>query len=182
MYIVLIILGNVVFFAGLFCLIAAFRPSQFKVSRSVTMTASPERIFPHVNELRKWEAWNPWGRLDPNTQITYDGPPSGVGASYTWAGNMNVGEGRSTITESQLNQRILFRLEFMKPMQATNTAEFTFAPSGGQTVVTWTMSGKNNFLGKVFSLFVNCDKMIGGQFEKGLAAIKLLVETEGTGG
>ena len=164
----------------LLILIVATRPSQFRVSRSARMTAPPDRIFPQVNELHKWEAWNPWGKLDPNTKLVYAGPPAGVGASYTWAGNNQVGEGMSTIINSQPNERVLLRLDFAKPMKATNMAEFTFVPDGSQTVVTWSMTGKYNFVGKAFGLFVNCDTMIGGQFEKGLAAIKSLVETSPT--
>ena len=161
---------------GLFVIIAAMRPSEFRVTRFATITAPPEQVFPQVNELRKWEAWNPWGKMDPNCRMTYAGPPAGVGASYAWAGNNKVGEGRSTITESKPNELVRFRLEFAKPMKATNTAEFTFRPEGDQTVVTWTMSGRNNFVGKAFGLVANCDKMIGGQFEKGLAQMKSLVE------
>lgn len=161
----------------LFILVVATRPSQFRVTRSARMTAPPDRIFAQVNELRKWEAWNPWGKLDPNTKLVYDGPPAGVGASYTWAGNNQVGEGMNTIINSQPGERVLLRLDFAKPMKATNMAEFTFVPDGSQTVVTWSMTGKYNFVGKVFGLFVNCDTMIGGQFEKGLAAMKSLVET-----
>jgi uncharacterized protein YndB with AHSA1/START domain len=170
------ILVGLAVIAVLFLVIVATRPSDFRVTRSAAMTAPPEQVFSQVNELRHWEAWNPWGRLDPNCKITYDGPPAGVGASYAWAGNHKVGEGRNTIMESKPNERVRFRLEFAKPMKATNTAEFTFRSDGDQTVVTWTMSGKNNFIGKAFGLLVNCDKMIGGQFEKGLAQMKSLVE------
>jgi len=162
---------------GLFIVIVALRPSNFSVTRSAAIAAPPEQVFPHVNELRNWEAWNPWGKLDPNCKMTYDGPPAGVGASYAWAGNNKIGEGRNTITESRPDELVRFRLEFAKPMKATNLAEFTFQPEGDRTVVTWTMSGKHNFIGKAFGLIVNCDKMLGGQFEKGLAQMKALVET-----
>jgi len=162
---------------GLFIVIVALRPSNFSVTRSAAIAAPPEQVFPHVNELRNWEAWNPWGKLDPNCKMTYDGPPAGVGASYAWAGNNKIGEGRNTITESRPDELVRFRLEFAKPMKATNLAEFTLQPEGDRTVVTWTMSGKHNFIGKAFGLIVNCDKMLGGQFEKGLAQMKALVET-----
>ena len=162
--------------AGLFAIVVAMRPSDFRVTRSAAIAARPEQVFPQVNELRNWEAWNPWGKMDPNCKMTYAGPPAGVGASYAWAGNNKVGEGRNTVTVSKPNQLVRFRLEFEKPMKATNTAEFTFEPEGDQTVVTWTMSGRNNFVGKVFGLIVDCDKMIGSQFENGLAQMKSLVE------
>jgi uncharacterized protein YndB with AHSA1/START domain len=170
------ILLALAFILLLLFVVIAGRPGEFVVSRRTKISAPPEQVFPRVNELRNWEAWNPWGKLDPNCKITYDGPPAGVGASYAWAGNSKVGEGRNTVTASKPNELVCFRLEFVKPMKATNTAEFTFQPDGDETVVTWTMSGKNNFAGKLFGLVVNCDKMIGGQFEKGLAQMKSLVE------
>jgi hypothetical protein len=154
----------------------AGQPNEFVVSRQTRIGGSAEQIFPHVNELRNWEAWNPWAPLDPNCQLTYSGPSAGVGASYAWSGNNKIGAGRNTITESRPNERVRFRLEFLKPMVATNTAEFTFQSDGGSTVLTWTMSGKRNFPGKLFGLVLNCDKMIGNHFEKGLAKIKSLVE------
>ena len=161
---------------GLFIVIVASRPSDFNVTRSAAIAAPPEQVFPYVNELRNWEAWNPWGNLDPNCRMTYDGPPAGVGASYTWAGNSKVGEGRNTITESRPSELVRFRLEFARPVKATNIAEFTFQPEGDETIVSWTMSGKHNFIGRAFGLVVSCDQMLGGQFEKGLAQMKSLVE------
>jgi len=161
----------------LFVIVVASRPSDFSISRSAAIAAPAEIVFNQVNTLRSWEAWNPWGKLDPNIKMTYDGPPAGVGASYAWTGNSKVGEGRSTIVESKSAQLVRFRLEFMKPMKAINTAEFTFKPDGDQTAVTWTMNGKCNFVGKAFGLLFNCDKMIGCQFEQGLAAMKSVAES-----
>jgi hypothetical protein len=160
----------------LFLVIVASRPSDFRVSRSLAIAAPAETVFDQVNTLRQWEAWNPWGKMDPHARMTYEGPPAGVGASYSWVGNSKVGEGRSTIIESKHSELVRFRLEFFKPMKATNMAEFTFKPEGSKTTVTWTMTGKNNFIGKAFGLVVNCDKMIGCQFEKGLADMKTMVE------
>jgi hypothetical protein len=171
------ILIGLVIVVALFVLIVATRPSDFRVSRSLAITAPAAVVFAQVNTLRSWEAWNPWGKMDPNARMTYDGPPSGVGASYRWTGNSKVGEGRNTIVESKPNESVRFRLEFLKPMKSTNEAEFTFKPEGAQTEVTWTMTGKNSFVGKIFGLIVNCDKMIGCQFEKGLAAMKSVVES-----
>lgn len=171
------ILIGVAIVVVLFLLFVASRPSDFRVSRSLTMSAPAETVFAQVNILRQWEAWNPWGKMDPNARMTYEGPAAGVGASYTWAGNNKVGEGRSTIVESKPSELVLFRLEFFKPMKAVNTAEFTFKPEGGKTAVTWTMSGKNNFMGKLFGLLINCDKMVGEQFEKGLATMKTVAES-----
>ena len=164
------------FVALLFIVVIAGQPDEFKVVRSEKIAAPPDKIFPHVNDLHKWEAWSPWARMDPNAKNSFAGPASGTGAAMAWAGTCKVGVGRMTITESKASSWIRFRLEFEKPMKATNTAEFTFTPEGGQTVVTWSMAGRNNFAAKVFGLFMNCDKMIGGQFEKGLAQLKSVAE------
>jgi hypothetical protein len=161
--------------------VVAGQPTDFVVSRQIKIHAPAEQIFPHVNELRNWEPWNPWGKLDPNCKMAYDGPPAGIGSSYSWAGNNKVGAGRNTITESRPNELVRLRLEFLKPMTATNTAEFTFRSDGGDTVVSWAMYGKCSFPGKLFGLLMNCDKMCGNQFEKGLAQMKSTVEaTEGS--
>jgi len=116
--------------------------------------------------------------LDPNSKSTFEGPAEGVGAKMSWAGNNKVGVGSMAITESRPSEFIQFKLEFQKPMQATNIAEFSFKPEGDQTNVTWTMMGTNNFMGKVMGLVMNCDKMVGGQFEQGLASLKEVVEQE----
>jgi len=157
-------------------IVIATRPAQFRVTRSATMSAPPQRVFEHVNDLHKWDAWSPWAKLDPNAKNAFSGAESGAGATMSWAGNSKVGEGTMTITESVPSERIRMRLEFLRPMKAVNDTEFTFTPEADSTRVTWTMSGTNNFVGKAFSLFVDCDKMIGGDFEKGLATMKSLVE------
>ncbi|HTQ52079.1 MAG TPA: SRPBCC family protein [Candidatus Acidoferrales bacterium] len=161
----------------LLLILVATRPSDFRVTRSNAIAAPAEMIFAQVNDLHKWEAWSPWEKMDPALKKTFTGPPAGTGASYSWAGNNKVGTGRMTIMESHPGERIRIKLEFLKPFKATNTAEFMFKPEGAQTAVTWSMSGKNNFMGKAMGLVMNFDKMIGGQFEKGLAQIKLLAET-----
>lgn len=160
-----------------FVVVVAMQPSEFRVARSTTVSAPPGTVFAQVNDFHKWEAWNPWGKIDPAMKQTYEGAPAGVGAVYTWAGNNEVGEGRMTITESRPSDLIRVRLEFFKPLRATNTAEFTFKPEGNQTAVTWSMFGQNNFMAKAIHLFMNMDKMIGGQFEKGLASMKSIVES-----
>ncbi|KAB2842167.1 SRPBCC family protein [bacterium] len=158
--------------------VVALQPSDFTVRRSIAVSAPPEAAFAQVNDFRKWTAWNPWGKLDPAMKQTYSGAESGVGAVYAWAGNNQVGEGRMTLTESVPNQRIRINLEFFKPFAATNTAEFTFQPEGDKTLVTWSMSGKNNFMAKAIGLVMSMDKMIGGMFEKGLADMKAIVESK----
>lgn len=161
---------------ALLLIIISLQPTEFCITRSATIQAPAETIFPHVNNLRKWEAWSPWAKMDPKATITFDGPAEGKGAGYTWAGNNQVGCGRMTITESQPPHLIRSNLEFTAPMKAFNLTEFTFKPTDKGTVVTWTMTGKNGFMAKAFGLFVNCDKMVGGQFEKGLAQMKALTE------
>lgn len=159
-----------------FLAIVAVQPNDFRVTRSAAIAAPAPAIFPHVNELKKWDAWSPWMKLDPNAKSTFEGPPAGKGAAMSWAGNNDVGEGKMTITESRPNELVRFHLEFYKPMAGTSDAEFTFKPEGNQTTVTWTMTGKNNFIAKAMCLVMNMDKMVGGQFEQGLAAMKTIAE------
>lgn len=175
------ILSGIAVVLACFLLFVATRPSQYQVSRSLVIGAPPAAVFPHVNTLKNWEAWNPWGRIDPHMKLTYDGPPSGPGASYAWVGNRQVGEGKATIVENQPDQSVRFKLEFFKPMAGVSDTLFTFKPQGGQTEVTWAMTGTNNFVAKAFCLFMNMDRMIGGQFEKGLADMKRAVETTAKG-
>ena len=156
--------------------IVALQPSDFRVTRSTTISAPPPAVFTQVNDFHKWHAWNPWGKIDPAMKQTYEGAPAGTGAIYTWSGNNEVGEGRMTITDSRPNELIRVKLEFFKPFTATNTADFTFKPEGNQTVVSWSMFGDKNFMAKAIHLVMNMDKMIGGQFEKGLADMKSVVE------
>jgi len=170
---ILIVLVVVV---GLLVVVVAMQPSEFHVARTATISAPAPAVFAQVDDFHHWEAWNPWGKLDPAMRQTYEGAPAGAGAIYTWAGNNQVGEGRMTMTESRPSDLIRIKLEFVKPFRATNTAEFTFKPEGDQTAVTWSMTGANNFLTKAVHLFMNMDKMVGGQFEKGLAQLKTVVE------
>lgn len=167
----------IAFIAIIFIIVVAGRPDEFCVSRSAKMSAPPEKIFPHVNDLHKWEAWSPWARLDPNAKKSFEGAAAGVGAAMSWDGNKKVGAGKMTITETRPGDLIRIKLEFLKPFKATNTAEFTFKPEGGQTAVTWSMSGQNNFFFKAFGLFMDCDNMVGKDFEKGLAAMKSVAES-----
>jgi len=159
-----------------FVIIVALQPAEFHVARTATIAAPAEVVFAQVNELKKWDAWSPWVKIDPAMKQTYEGPASGTGAISRWAGNKDVGEGSMTITESRPNELIRFNLEFIKPMAGTSTAEFSFKPEGNQTAVTWSMTGKNNFIAKAMVLFMNMDKMVGGQFEKGLAQMKAIAE------
>lgn len=176
MWLSLYILGAVAGLAVLFVLVVALRPAEFRITRSATMDVSPRAAFAWVNDFHNWEAWSPWAKIDPAMTRTYEGAEAGTGAVYTWTGNKKVGAGAMTITDSRPNDRIHIDLEFFRPFAARHTVEFTFEPAGGQTVVTWGMEGRNNFFLKAFGLLMNMDKMIGRDFEKGLAAMKAQVE------
>lgn len=156
--------------------VIATRPDDCRVSRSITIAASPAVVFPHVNQMKNWEAWSPWAKLDPNMKQTYEGPASGVGASYTWSGDNQVGEGRNTITESTPNELIRFKLEFIRPFKGVNQVHFTFKPEGDKTVVTWTMEGKFNFITKAIGLVMDMHAMMNQQFDQGLAQLKTVAE------
>jgi hypothetical protein len=160
----------------LFVIIVALQPAQYRVTRSATMPAAPAVVFEHVNDLHKWDAWSPWAKLDPAMKTTFEGPQSGTGASYAWVGNKEVGEGKMSITESKANELVRLKLEFIKPFASTARTEFTFKPEGEQTSVTWSMTGDKNFMSKAICLFMNMDKMVGGDFEKGLAGLKSAVQ------
>lgn len=151
---------------------AAFQPADFHVSRSALISAPPAALFAEVNELARWKTWSPYEKLDPAMKRTFEGPAAGVGAVYAWDGNSQAGAGKMAIVESKPAERVVIRLDFVKPMAATSHATFTFAPEGGQTRVTWAMAGHNGYLGKLFCMFMNMDKMVGGQFEEGLATLK----------
>ena len=155
----------------------ATRPSEFRVKRSATISAPPATVFAQVNDFHNWKAWSPWEKLDPELKRTYAGPAEGQGADYSWTGNEDVGEGRMTITESKPSELIRIRLEFIEPFAAVSTTDFTFKPQGGQTLVTWDMTGHNSFVVKAFCLFMDMDKTVGGDFEKGLAAMKVAAES-----
>ncbi|SRR5260221_6308222 len=171
------ILLALAFIAIIFIVAIAGRPDEFVVSRSIKISAPPEKVFPHVNDLHKWEAWSPWAKLDRDAKNSFEGAASGVGAAMSWDGNKKVGAGKMTIVESRPSDLIRIKLEFLKPFKATNIAEFVFKPDGNQTAVTWSMTGKSNFFFKVFGLFMNCDDMVGKEFEKGLASMKSIAET-----
>jgi uncharacterized protein YndB with AHSA1/START domain len=173
--IMLILIAVAVIIIGL-VIVVAVQPAEFRITRSNLVSAAPAIVFAQVNDLHKWEAWSPWAKMDPNAKNTFAGLPAGTGASMHWVGNRKVGEGIMTILESRPNELIRLKLEFLKPFKATHTVEFTFKPVGNQTSVTWSMSGKNNFMGKMFTLVMDCGKMIGGQFENGLAALKSIAE------
>ena len=166
----------IVLIVGILAVIVAMQPSEFRIERSTTIAAPAPLVFAQVNDFHKWDAWSPWAKLDPDVKNSYEGAPAGQGAMLAWAGNSKVGEGRMTITESRPNELIRIKLEFVKPFAATNTAQFAFKPDGDRTAVTWSMFGHNNFVSRAVFLFVDMDKALGGEFEKGLASMKSVAE------
>jgi hypothetical protein len=162
--------------AGLAAVIA-LQPSDFRVSRTTTIAAPAAVVFAQVNDFHNWTAWSPWAKLDPAMKQTYEGAAAGPGAAYTWVGNREVGEGRMTIVESRPGDLVRVKLDFVEPFAGTSVAEFTFRPEGDRTAVTWTMTGEKNFVAKGINLVMNMDRMIGDQFDKGLAAMKTVAET-----
>lgn len=139
------------------------------MERSATLAASPAALFAQVNGHQKFNAWNPFLKVDPNVKNTYSGPASGVGAACSWDGNSDIGAGSATIVESKPGELVRMRMDWKRPMEGTATVDFTFKPTGDKTVVTWAMYGKNGFVGKAVSVFMDCDKMCGPPFEQGLA-------------
>src|SRR5882762_8950787 len=155
----------------IFIAVVATRPADFRVERSATIAAPAQALFEQVNDHHNFNKWNPFLKLDPNVKNTYSGPDSGVGAVCAWDGNKDIGAGSCTIIESKPGELVRCRMDWKRPMEGTATVDFTFKPEGGNTVVTWAMYGKNGFMGNAMSLFMDCDKMCGPQFEKGLAAL-----------
>lgn len=155
--------------------VIALQPSEFMIERSATINAPADIIYAQIEDLHAWEAWSPWAKMDPNMKSTYEGPNSGVGAVTAWEGP-EAGKGRMEITAVKPNQEVDIKLEFLEPMQATDRALFSLTESNATTTVTWRMEGNNNFVGKGFALFMNMDKMVGSDFEKGLAAMKTIAE------
>ena len=156
--------------------LAATKPDTFSVRRVTTVRAPPEKIFPLINDFHQWGTWSPWEEKDPAMKRTYSGAGSGKGAVYAWDGNKNVGTGRMEILEVSAPSKIVIKLDFFKPFEAHNTAEFTMLPQGDATSLRWLMHGPAPFMSKVMQVFMNMDKMIGKDFEAGLAKLKNLTE------
>ena len=156
---------------------AAFQPDAFRVERTVLIKAPPEKIYPFINDFRQWTKWSPWENIDPDLKRTYRGTDSGKGAIYEWKGNDTVGTGRMEIIDPVSPTKIVIDLTFLKPMEARNVAEFTLQPMGlDGTSVTWAMYGQNNYMAKLIQVFFNMDKLVGGDFAKGLSALKAVAE------
>ncbi len=157
-------------------ILAATKPDGFSVQRVITVQAPPERIFPFINDFHQWGSWSHYENKDPAMKRSYSGAASGTGAVYAWEGNKNVGSGRMEILDASAPSKIVIKLDFFTPFEGHNTAEFTMLPQGDATNVTWLMHGPLPFVGKIMHVFINMDRMVGKDFEIGLANLKRLAE------
>jgi hypothetical protein len=161
---------------ALFLIVCAMKPDAFRIERSTLIDAPADRIHPMIDDFRRWPDWSPWETKDPGMTRTLSGAETGTGAVYAWDGNRNIGAGRMEILDSAVPARVVIQLDFLRPFKARNTAEFTLKPEGLGTRVTWAMFGPQPFIGKVMDTIMNCDRMIGKEFEAGLARLKAEVE------
>ena len=170
-----IVIAIVVLIAAILAF-AATRPGAFTVQRAASINAPPERIFALINDFHAWALWSPYEKLDPAMKKTFSGAASGVGAVYAWSSAGKAGAGRMEITDAPAPSKIAIKLDFSKPFEAHNIAEFKLTPRGAATDVTWAMRGASPFMFKLMGLFVDMDKMIGRDFEAGLAQMKAVAE------
>ncbi|CAN7630205.1 SRPBCC family protein [Aminobacter aminovorans] len=176
MPILAIILGLLVLAILIILAIAATKPATFSIQRTTDIDAAPDTIFPLINDFHNWRDWSPWEALDPDLKRKMGGAESGRGAVYEWDGNKKVGNGRMEITEAVAPNKVVIKLDFLKPFEAHNVARFTMEPRGGKTRLNWEMTGPSPFMSKVMQVFMNFDTMVGKDFEKGLASIKAIAE------
>jgi len=169
--VVLVIVAALVFIA--------MRPESFRIERSAQVNAPRDVVFAIINDLGQWRLWSPYDKRDPNMKKTFEGPSAGPGASYMWNGNNEVGEGRLTIVDSKPGELVTMKLEFSRPFKCTNEVNFKLAPSEGGTRVSWIMDGKNTFITKAMGIFMDMDKMVGKDFEQGLANLDTVAQAEG---
>ena len=156
---------------------ASTRPDSFRVERSITIQAPPEKIFPMIDDLHAWTTWSPYEKKDPAMKRSFGSTTQGRGATYAWDGNQEIGQGSMEITESTLSSRIAMKLDFVEPFEAHNQVEFTLVPNGDSTTVTWVLFGPSPFLSKLMGLFFDMDRMVGSDFEVGLASLKSAAES-----
>lgn len=157
---------------------AAARPDTFHIVRTTTIQAPPEMIFALINDLHRWSAWSPYEQKDPAMKRAHSGAASGKGAVYAWDGDRNIGKGRMEITDTMPPTGVTIRLDFEKPFEAHNVVEFRLQPAGGATSVAWSMQGRSNFISRLIGVFIDMDRMIGRDFEAGLASLKAVAERQ----
>ena len=156
---------------------AAVQPSEYFISREISIRASADKIFPHLNNAKLMNAWSPWAELDPKAKMSFTGPEEGVGSRTSWADGEQLGTGSATVVESVPNERVRTKLEYIKPFEGVQDAEMSIKPSGTGSLVIWSVRGQNNLIGRLMCMFMNMDKMVGGTFEKGLSTLKSRVES-----
>jgi hypothetical protein len=176
--ITVIVLGIVVLAAAVVLIVAATKPDTFRLQRSTEIKASPDKIYPLIADFRRWTAWSPYEHRDPALRRTYSGAPGGKGAIYAWEGNKDVGAGRMEMTAATESSEIVLDLDFSRPFVAHNVVTFSLVPRNDTTTVTWAMQGPVPFFAKVIHVFINMDKMVGGDFDTGLANLKAVAERQ----
>jgi uncharacterized protein YndB with AHSA1/START domain len=157
-------------------ILAATKPDTFRVERSVNINAPPEKVFPLINDFKRWSEWSPWEKKDPAMKRTYGPTTSGKGAHYAWEGNSAVGQGSMDIIEAAPPSDVMLKIDFIKPLEGHNTIQFVLEPKGAATAVTWSMAGPAPFISKLIQVFISMDRMIGQDFEAGLANLKAAAE------
>jgi hypothetical protein len=176
MLIAIVIIVVVAAAVAVVLILAASKPDTFRVQRTATVMAGANKVFPLIDDFRQWGTWSPWEKLDPTMRKTYHGEESGKGAVYEWEGNGKAGAGRMEILEASPPGKVVIKLDFIKPFEGHNVAEFTMVPEGEGTEITWAMHGPCPFVAKIMHVFINMDKMIGKDFETGLANLKAITE------
>lgn len=171
--ILLVLVVLIAAFAGY----VAMQPDELHIQRQATIAAPPAAVFDNVNDLKKWDAWSPWAKMDPNAKVGFEGPAAGKDAVFTWSGNDQIGEGKMTVVDSRPNELVDLKVDFTKPFENTSSSTFEFKPEANQTVVTWSMGGKQNFIEKAMCIVFNGKKMIGDEMDKGLAKLKSVAES-----
>ena len=161
-----------------FLFVVISKPNNFRLQRSITINAPAATVYRHIDDFRQWKNWSPWEQLDPDLKRTFSGESSGIGAVYDWQSNGKAGQGQMTIREAAPAHRLLINLDFIKPIRATNSAEFLLQSSGDNTVVTWAMFGPSPFMSKLMGTLMNMDDLIGKDFERGLENLKRLSEQD----
>jgi hypothetical protein len=171
------ILIGVAIVVAAFAAFVAMQPDELNIDRTTTIAAPARAVFDQVNDLRKWDNWSPWAKLDPDAKVSFEGSQAGTGAVFKWSGNDKIGEGQMTVTDSRPTDFVKIKVDFIKPFEGSNVSQFSFKPEGNRTAVTWSMSGRNdNFFVKAICLVMNTPKMLAGEMEKGLAQMKSVVE------
>ncbi|MBI5201308.1 MAG: SRPBCC family protein [Elusimicrobia bacterium] len=176
MTVLVIVLGVLLFAVLIVLAVASSKPDEFRVERNVVINETPDKIFPWLEDPKKTAEWSPWEKKDPNLKKVFSGSDKGVGAVYEWDGNKEIGAGRLEIKEVVPLRKVVMDLKFFRPMKGENVAEYNVAPAAGGTEVKWSIRGSSPFMTKIFCVFMDMDKMIGGEFEKGLAELKSTVE------